>query len=232
MNEIRQKLPKAVTFDCAQTLVDVRWHPFTAMLDCGDLIGAPVTKEEARRYGEMFLARRAAYEAVNLSRDPELLADFWTLLGRDWLATTPYGAERADEFYAAAEQLAYGDPPVWFRLFDDVVPCLDRLDAMGIPVAVVSNWDISLHRILRIAGVYQRFAVVVASLEEGIEKPDPKIFHIALQRLGVAPEDAFHVGDDATDDLQGAANAGIPATLILRDAHEGIRSLLELPIFT
>lgn len=229
MNEIRQKLPKAVTFDCAQTLVDVRWHPFTAMIDCGEFLGVPVSKEEGRRYGEMFLSRRAAYEAVNLTRDPSALADFWAVLGRDWLATTSYGVERADEFYEAAEQLAYGEPPVWFRLFDDVVPCLDRLDELGIAAVVVSNWDISLHRILRNAGIYHRFVAVIASLEEGVEKPNPRIFHIALERVGLAPEEAFHIGDHAIDDLEGATNAGIPAALILREAHEGIRSLLELP---
>jgi putative hydrolase of the HAD superfamily len=53
--------------------------------------------------------------------------------------------------------------------------------------------------------------VVVVSGDEGISKPDPRIFHIALDRLGVAAADAVMVGDSWAADITGAARAGIRA---------------------
>lgn len=53
--------------------------------------------------------------------------------------------------------------------------------------------------------------VVVVSGDEGISKPDPRIFHVALDRLGVAAADAVMVGDSWTADITGAARAGIRA---------------------
>lgn len=53
--------------------------------------------------------------------------------------------------------------------------------------------------------------VVVVSGDEGISKPDPRIFHIALDRLGVAAPQAVMVGDSWATDITGAARAGIRA---------------------
>jgi putative hydrolase of the HAD superfamily len=53
--------------------------------------------------------------------------------------------------------------------------------------------------------------VVVVSGDEGISKPDPRILHIALARLGVAAADAVMVGDSWAADITGAARAGIRA---------------------
>ncbi|HXH61298.1 MAG TPA: HAD-IA family hydrolase, partial [Fimbriimonadaceae bacterium] len=80
-----------------------------------------------------------------------------------------------------------------------------------------SNWDNSLHRTLEMHDLTRYFDAVVASLEEGVEKPDPRIFQIALERLGVPPESALHVGDNPVDDWQGAKSAGIKALVIDRD---------------
>ena len=53
--------------------------------------------------------------------------------------------------------------------------------------------------------------VVVVSGDEGISKPDPRIFHLALERLGVASADAVMVGDSWAADITGASRAGIRA---------------------
>ena len=83
----------------------------------------------------------------------------------------------------------------------------------GVRMAIVSNWDNSLHRTLRMFGLTEYFEHVVASLEEGVEKPEARIFQIALERAGVEPGDALHVGDNPIDDWQGAKNVGMRALL-------------------
>ena len=86
-----------------------------------------------------------------------------------------------------------------------------RLRAHGLALAVVSNWDETLPERLAAFEV----DAIVSSSEAGAPKPDPAIFRLALERLGVRPERALHVGDSPADE-QGARAAGmrfVPAPL-------------------
>lgn len=57
---------------------------------------------------------------------------------------------------------------------------------------------------------------IIVSEEVGVAKPDPQIFHIALNALAVAPDEALFVGDSPENDLWGAAQAGMPAIWVNR----------------
>jgi putative hydrolase of the HAD superfamily len=83
-----------------------------------------------------------------------------------------------------------------------------RLERLGLRLAVVSNWDVALREHLEELGLADHFATVVTSAEAGAPKPDPRIFWLALERLGVRPERALHVGDSEADE-QGARAAGM-----------------------
>ena len=86
-----------------------------------------------------------------------------------------------------------------------VAATVRRLRSRGLALCVVSNWDCELPGQLASLG----FALdVVTSAEAGAAKPDPRIFHVALERLSVRPERALHVGDSAADE-DGAAAAGM-----------------------
>jgi putative hydrolase of the HAD superfamily len=106
-----------------------------------------------------------------------------------------------------------------FELMPDAVPALDALAARGARLAVVSNWDCSLPRVLSGLGVGDRFAAIATSAVAGAAKPDPAIFLGTLARLGVAPGDALHCGDSPDHDCAGARAAGIAAVLIDRDGR-------------
>jgi putative hydrolase of the HAD superfamily len=86
--------------------------------------------------------------------------------------------------------------------------CLE-LAAAGLPLAVVSNWDIGLHDTLSALGLDALVDLVVTSAEAGAPKPAPALFELALARLGVDdPQRAVHVGD-STADAEGAQAAGL-----------------------
>ena len=87
----------------------------------------------------------------------------------------------------------------------EAVAALTRL---GLRLAVVSNWDVALHGYLEHLGLAGRFEAVLTSAEAGAPKPDPRIFRLALERLGVMPERALHVGDSEADE-EGARAAGM-----------------------
>ena len=103
-----------------------------------------------------------------------------------------------------------------FTLFPDVIPALDALRAAGLRLAVVSNWDCSLPAVLRDLGLAGRFGAVAVSATAGAAKPDPAIFHFALEGLGVPPLAALHCGDLPGNDCAGARRAGVRAVLLDR----------------
>jgi putative hydrolase of the HAD superfamily len=95
-----------------------------------------------------------------------------------------------------------------FRLADGVVAALDALRGAGLSLACVANWDVSLRGHLERLGVADRFQVVLSSAEAGAEKPDPRIFELALGLLQVEPARALHLGDEEAD-RHGALAAGL-----------------------
>ena len=95
-----------------------------------------------------------------------------------------------------------------YRPIEGVAEAFDRLEAHGIALACVANWDYTLPEHLAAAGLLERLEAVVTSAEAGVAKPDPRIFAAALARVGVAPSRAVHVGDDFVD-REGARAAGL-----------------------
>jgi len=118
-----------------------------------------------------------------------------------------------------------------FRAYPEVPGVLARLRAGGARLAVVSNWDVSLHDVLERTALRPLVDAVVISAELGVAKPDPAIFRAALDRLGAGPDGALHVGDSLEDDVAGARAAGLDAVLVARNgapAPEGVRAVRSL----
>lgn len=85
--------------------------------------------------------------------------------------------------------------------------------ARHMPVAIVTNGIKQIQR-ARFTGspVMEHVKALVISHEEGVDKPDPRLLYIALEKLGgIAPGDALMVGDSLTSDVQAAINAGMDA---------------------
>ncbi len=96
---------------------------------------------------------------------------------------------------------------------------LGRLQARGIALGLVTNGGEAVQQAkIDALGIRSCFATIVISASVQMEKPDPGIFHLALAALGVAPEQAWYVGDHPQNDVWGAAQVGmtsvwIPGTL-------------------
>jgi putative hydrolase of the HAD superfamily len=88
------------------------------------------------------------------------------------------------------------------------VDAVEALAGAGLPLAVVSNWDVSLAGTLEELGLAEHLRAVVTSAAVGASKPDPAVFAPALAALGSTPERTLHVGDEDAD-AEGAAAAGL-----------------------
>jgi putative hydrolase of the HAD superfamily len=103
---------------------------------------------------------------------------------------------------------------LWDRVPDDVLPALRRLRENGLRLGVVSNSNGTVRAKLGRLGLLPFFETVVDSAEEGVEKPDPRIFRIALDRMAADPATTLHVGDLYHVDVDGARAAGLRVVLL------------------
>ena len=108
---------------------------------------------------------------------------------------------------------------LWCKVPEGLGPALDAIRAQGVRVAIISNSEGMLDRLFTDLDVLQHFDLVVDSGKVGIEKPDPRIFAVALDRFEVRPERTLHLGDVFATDVLGARAAGLRHALIDPFAH-------------
>lgn len=117
----------------------------------------------------------------------------------------------------------YESSAAW-QVFPEVAEVLDQAGREGFRVAVVSNFDRRLHRVLEECGL--TFEFVLTSADAKCRKPDPSIFRQALGRLGLSPDEVLHAGDSAAADGAGARAAGIEPYLLERPGND-LRCFLD-----
>ena len=103
---------------------------------------------------------------------------------------------------------------LWESVPPEVPPALAALRRLGLRLVVVSNSNGTLRAKLERLGLLSAFDLVMDSFELGVEKPDPAIFTLALERSGSTAASTLHVGDFFNIDVVGARAAGLHAWLI------------------
>jgi len=157
----------------------------------------------------------------------------WTYFN---LVLTEAGVTLGDDTAAALDELQtyHQTHNLWETVPDEVLPSLAALRAAGLRLVVLSNANGTLHRAFARLGLTGSFDVIFDSFREGVEKPDPRFFHIALERSGAQADTTMHVGDLYHVDVAGARAAGLtPALLDVADLYPDcdclrVRSLTEL----
>ncbi len=96
----------------------------------------------------------------------------------------------------------------------DVLPSLRAIRDMGLKMVVVSNANGTICAAAERLGIAELVACVLDSHIEGVEKPDARLFEIALERSGANRETTIHVGDIYEVDVVGARAAGIRPVLL------------------
>jgi HAD superfamily hydrolase (TIGR01549 family) len=116
---------------------------------------------------------------------------------------------------ALAELKAFNDVEgTWDDVAPGAVAALMRMREAGLRVVVVSNSNGTLRRLFGRTGLAPHVDVLVDSAEEQVEKPNPRLFQIAIERSGADPATTIHCGDLYEIDVVGARAAGLPAVLL------------------
>ncbi|MDR0458955.1 MAG: HAD-IA family hydrolase [Coriobacteriales bacterium] len=206
---------KAVFFDVGQTLLSPA-PDGEAFCATANSIGIKLTKEMVlehtpamyQRYEQHYLSDSSFWDDHLRARAVWLDAYglLYRLLGLE---------EQAEQLALMAYQF-YFNPGAW-HLYDDVLATLTTLQKRGIKLGLISNWDSSLIPVIEGLGISEFFSTIIASADVGMHKPEPGIFKLALDRLQVQADEALHVGDHITADVEGARSAGLHAVLIDRN---------------
>jgi HAD superfamily hydrolase (TIGR01662 family) len=106
-------------------------------------------------------------------------------------------------------------------LFSDAQPTLAQLKAHGYLIAVVTNTSqsnaVDVAKALERLGLLQFVDAVVTSTDVGVEKPDPRMFQAALEKLQLPAREAAMIGDDLEKDILGAQRLGMTTILVNRN---------------
>ena len=120
------------------------------------------------------------------------------------------------------------------ELYPDVIPTFDAL-APHFKLGLLSNGNTYPER----CGLEGYFTFVVFSQDVQVEKPDPRIFEITVQRAGCELAQILHVGDSVETDIAGARNAGVSSVWLNRESvlndtetqpDYEVTSLTEIPV--
>jgi len=112
----------------------------------------------------------------------------------------------------AAKHWAY--PPS--ALYDDVLPCLERLRDAGYRLGIIANQPSQVRTVLERDGLVPFFEVWGVSEDLGLQKPDPALFRHAVRTARVEPARAVMVGDRLDYDVRPARTAGMRTVWVLR----------------
>ena len=190
-------MTKAVLFDFDETLQD-RTLAFEGYMDAflDEYLPNISQKEREAHKQDMRITGNGGY--VNR-------VEWCTNLVKMW------GWETAPDATVLANHYDYnfGDFNV---IFENSIPLLKELKARGYLTGVITNGPSVLqnHK-MDTSGLRPYCDIVVVSGDEGVHKPDPRLFEITAERLGVKPQECVYVGDHPVNDIQGALSAGMGA---------------------
>ncbi len=213
MHDPRQ--PSLILLDALGTLVALAPPAPRLRVELAERFGLAVTEEQA---ASAIGAEIAYYRAhLDQGRDPASLA---VLRGRcaEVVRSALPGAAGIESDRMVEALLA----SLRFTAFADVRPALLAARARGQRLVVVSNWDVSLHDVLRELGLEALLDAILTSAEVGARKPAPLMFERALELAGADRAQTIHVGDSLKDDVAGARAAGIEPVLVCRDGADPV----------
>ena len=205
--------PRAILFDLDDTLFDHRRASGFA-LGAMHAAHAPDLPFEAFaiKHAEVLEVFHARFLAGEFTLDEARVARMQTLFAafdRDINAAT---AQRAARLYRDQHQANR-------RLVAGAIELLEALRQHCRLGIVTNNSTAEQIQKLRALNIESYFDTVVISEDVGVAKPDPKIFSIALERIGVRAHDAVFVGDNWTNDIVGALNVGMAAVWLDHDGE-------------
>jgi HAD superfamily hydrolase (TIGR01509 family) len=199
---------RAVLFDAGNTLVRMNYRAIAGHLEGRGHAVLVDAIEEAELRARV---RLDADLARGVSTEGRTAQDLYLAYLLEGLGITDAGEVEA----AADFRRSYNAPAGLFNVADpEALAAIRKVKAAGLVAGVVSNSNGSARALLDGAGLGDALDFIIDSAVVGVEKPDPKIFHLGLERAGVAAHEAVYIGDLYSVDVLGSRAAGLGAILL------------------
>jgi putative hydrolase of the HAD superfamily len=200
---------RAIFFDAGNTLLRMNYADIAAALGRLGVAASAADVQRAEWAARVRLDTDVLAQATSTeSRDTHLRYLRYILEG---VGVTDESTIDAVDAWRRAYNLPVG---LWNTADPDAAAALDTVRAAGVRSAVISNSNGTIRSLMTRLGLIERLDFVIDSGEEGVEKPDPRIFQIALARAGVKPEETAYIGDLYSIDVRGARCAGLRPVLL------------------
>ena len=199
---------RAVIFDAGNTLLRMNYRVIAEELASRGRAASPEQVEDAELRARVRLDPHLAPGAST-----ESMVTHWRYL-RYLLENLAITDEA--EIEAIARWRRGYNPPVglWTRADPEALAAIRRVRQAGLVAGVISNSNGSVRAILEETGLAAHLDFIIDSSVVGVEKPDPRIFHLGLRAAGVAAVEAVYVGDLYSVDVLGARAAGLDGILL------------------
>ncbi len=194
---------KAVLFDAGNTLLFLDYGRLAPAV--GEATGVPLTAEGLQAVAGEAARSLERREGTDRERASRYLEAIFRLAG----VPAAKGEVVRDTLLAL-----HREKHLWGAMDPRTPVALARLREAGYRLGVISNSDGRVMEGLGAVGLVEPFEVILDSAHVGVEKPDPRIFALALERLGVAAHEALYVGDIYEVDVIGARAAGLDVILL------------------
>jgi putative hydrolase of the HAD superfamily len=199
---------KAVIFDAGNTVMLMNYRVVTeTMASEGFDVDETAVREaeyRARVRLDPVLARRNSTEAPQIFQT--YLRFICEDLGVQWGVTADRALHRIAEYHR--------EHNLWNQPDPHAVSALQTLRDHDLTLGMISNSNGWVEQLITERGLRSYFHFVLDSRLVGVEKPDPRIFQIALDQVGVSPDEALYIGDLYSIDVVGARAAGMRAILL------------------
>lgn len=201
-----ERRPEAILLDAGNTLVFIDGPRLRDLLSRHGGDPAPERFARAEREARLRLAR-----TLNGGTDDE--GEVW----RDYFLQIFSGVGVPRGAWAAAGDAVKAEHArahLWSHVEPGTRAALATLRDRGYRLAVISNADGRVPGLLADVGLAPYFEFIIDSREVGVSKPDPRIFRMGTERMGVAPGRCLYVGDLYAVDVLGARAAGLNGLLV------------------
>ncbi len=211
-------LPKVIYLDAFGTLFGVKGSVGELYSNLARTASVDTNADAVNRsfYQSFAAAERMAFPGAAPKAIPELEYHWWKTVVSETFERV--GAlDKFDDFETFYAGLyGYFETAAPWYMYDDTLSALNRWQALGIELGIISNFDSRLYRVLSVLGLSPYFQSVTISTEVGAAKPSAEIFKAALAKHSCSAAQAWHVGDSESEDYAGAQAIGMRAILIAR----------------
>jgi putative hydrolase of the HAD superfamily len=214
--------PRVIFFDAVGTLFGVKGSVGTVYAEIADRHGVEVAPQtlDVTFYSAFKQAGSPAFPGFSITAVPAREFIWWKEIVQSTFdqAGVLIKFDDFDAFFADLySHFATAAPWV---LYDDAIATLQRFQALGIPLGILSNFDSRIYSVLKSLQLINYFQSITISTEIGAAKPNAHIFRMALLKHSCPPQEAWHIGDSLEEDYRAACAVGMRGIWLNRNSTD------------